>query len=53
MSCKSKRKSWQEKLEDSKGLPKVETINQIREILARKHNATICCPITNLTIHQL
>ena len=82
MNSKSKRKSWQEKLEDSKGLPKVETItdkqskrwgtgtivipapkevdeimkkvpegklitiNQIREILSRKHIATICCPIT-------
>ncbi len=82
MSSKSKRKSWQEKLADSKGLPKVEkitdkqrkrwgtgtivipapkeidetmkrvpkgkliTINQIREILARKHGATICCPMT-------
>ena len=80
-----KRKSWQEKLMDSKDLPRVErispkmagrwgtkagdtvvipapievdeimkkvpygrliTINQIREILAKKHNATICCPIT-------
>jgi len=76
------RKSWQEKLADSKGLPKVEkitekmskrwgtgtvvipapkevdeimkkvpkgkltTINQIREALARKHGATIGCPIT-------
>ncbi|OIN97289.1 hypothetical protein AUJ66_03840 [Candidatus Desantisbacteria bacterium CG1_02_38_46] len=79
------KKSWQEKLEDSKGLPKVEkitkkmsgrwgtkegntvvipaptevdeimkkvpkgkiiTINRIREVLARKHNATIGCPIT-------
>ncbi|KAA0002421.1 MAG: MGMT family protein [Thermoplasmata archaeon] len=76
------KKSWQEKLEDNKGLPKVEkisgkmskkwgtgtvvipapkevdeimkkvpegkliTINQIREILARKHSATIACPIT-------
>lgn len=83
MSKKSKpRKSWQEKLEDSKGLPKVEkitgkmskrwgtgtvvipapkevdeimkkvpkgkliTINQIRTVLARKHGATIGCPIT-------
>lgn len=83
MSSKSKpHKSWQEKLADSKGLPKVEkitakmskrwgrgtvvipapkevdeimkkipkgkltTINQIREILAKKHNATIGCPIT-------
>jgi alkylated DNA nucleotide flippase Atl1 len=25
---------------------KVITINQIREILARKHGTTICCPIT-------
>ncbi|MCP8317461.1 MAG: MGMT family protein [archaeon] len=83
MSKKSKkRKSWQEKLEDSKGLPVVEkitdkmskrwgtgtvvipapkevdesmkkvpkgkliTINEIREILAKKHGATIGCPIT-------
>jgi alkylated DNA nucleotide flippase Atl1 len=77
-----KRKSWSEKLEDSKGLPKVEkitdkmskrwgtgtvvipapmevdevmrrvpegkliTINEIRALLARKHGATIGCPIT-------
>lgn len=76
------KKSWQEKLADDKGLPKVEkitdkmskrwgrgtvvipaprevdqimkkvpkgkltTINQIREVLARKHGATIGCPIT-------
>jgi alkylated DNA nucleotide flippase Atl1 len=76
------RKSWQEKLADDKGLPKVEkitdkmskkwgegtfvipaprevdeimrkvpkgkliTINQIRQILAKKHKATIACPIT-------
>ncbi len=76
------KKSWQEKLVDDKGLPKVEkitakmskrwgtgtvvipaprevdeimkkvpkgkltTINQIREALARKHGATIGCPIT-------
>ncbi len=83
MSSKSKtRKSWQEKLADNKGLPKVEkitgkmskrwgtgtvvipapievdeimkkvpkgkltTINQIRNKLAVKHNATIGCPIT-------
>jgi len=82
MNSKPKRKSWQQKLADSKGLPKVITItdkqskrwgtgamvipapkdvdkimkevpkgklitiNQIREILARKHGATICCPIT-------
>ena len=77
-----KRKTWQEKLADSKDLPKVVeitgkmskrwgtgmvcipaprevdeimgkvpkgkliTINQIREIVARKHGATIGCPIT-------
>jgi len=77
-----KRKSWTEKLKDSKGLPKVEkitdkmskrwgtgtvaipaplevdelmrkvpkgkliTINEIRAALARKHGATIGCPIT-------
>jgi alkylated DNA nucleotide flippase Atl1 len=77
-----KRKSWQEKLADSKDLPKVVeikekmrkrwgtgtcvipapmevaeimgkipkgkliTINEIREFLARKHGATIGCPIT-------
>jgi alkylated DNA nucleotide flippase Atl1 len=77
-----KKTSWQEKLADSKDLPKVEkvdekkskrwgtgtyvipapievdeimrnvpkgkliTINEIRQILARKHNATIGCPIT-------
>ena len=77
-----KRKSWREKLADSKDLPKVEmisekmskrwgmgtvvipapvevdeimrnvpegkliTINQIREILAKKHGATIGCPLT-------
>lgn len=76
------RKSWQEKLADSKDLPKVEeitdgmskrwgtgtvaipapkevdeimknvpkgkliTINRIRERLAKKHGATIGCPIT-------
>jgi len=76
------RKSWQEKLADSKGLPKVEkitpkmskkwgtgtvvipapkevneimkkvpqgkliTINQIRAILAKKHGASIGCPMT-------
>jgi len=76
------RKSWQEKLADSKGLPQVVeitgkmsrrwgsgtvvipapkevdeimrqvprgkliTINQIRQVLARKHGATIGCPIT-------
>jgi len=78
----SKRKSWSEKLKDSKGLPKVEkitgkmskrwgtgtvvipapmevnemmrrvpegkliTINEIRAALAKKHKATIGCPIT-------
>jgi alkylated DNA nucleotide flippase Atl1 len=78
----SVRKSWAEKLADSKGLPKVEeitekmskrwgtgtvvipapmevdelmrrvpegkvvTINEIRAALARKHKATIGCPIT-------
>jgi len=78
----SKRKSWSEKLHDSKGLPKVEkitdkmskrwgtgtvaipapievdemmrrvpegklvTINEIRAALAKKHKATIGCPIT-------
>jgi alkylated DNA nucleotide flippase Atl1 len=77
-----KKKSWSEKLEDSKGLPRVEkitakmskkwgtgtvvipapmevdeimrkvptgkvtTINEIREALARKHSASIGCPIT-------
>jgi len=77
-----RRKSWTEKLKDSKGLPKVEkitdkmskrwgtgtvaipapievdelmrkvpkgkliTINEIRAALARKHEATIGCPIT-------
>lgn len=83
MSSKPKlRKSWREKLADSKELPKVEeiagkmstrwgtgtvvipapkdvdeimkrvpkgkltTINQIREVLARKYGATIGCPIT-------
>jgi alkylated DNA nucleotide flippase Atl1 len=76
------KKSWQEKLADSKDLPKVEkiaphmnqrwgqgtvlvpapkevdavmkrvprgkliTINEIRQILAKKHQATIGCPIT-------
>ena len=75
-------KSWQEKLADSKGLPKVVeindrmskrwgvgtvcipapievdeimkkvprgkliTVNQIRETVARKHGATIGCPLT-------
>ena len=77
-----KKKSWSEKLADSKGLPVVEeitdkmskrwgtgtvaipapmevdeimrgvpegkliTINEIRAVLARKHGATIGCPIT-------
>ncbi len=76
------RKSWQEKLADSKNLPRVVeitdkmskrwgtgtvvipapievdeimkkvpkgkliTVNQIREIVARKHGATIGCPLT-------
>jgi hypothetical protein len=78
----AKRKTWREKLRDSKGLPKVQpieshqigkwgdgtlvipapleldevmrqvplgkliTINGIRERLARKHGATVACPIT-------
>jgi hypothetical protein len=78
----TKKKSWVEKLADSKGLPKVEkitgkmskrwgtgtvvipapmevnemmrrvsdgkltTINEIRVTLAKKHKATIGCPIT-------
>ena len=78
-----KRKTWQEKLADSKDLPKVVeitdkmstrwgtgtvvipapvevdevmkkvpkgkliTVNRIREIVARKHGATIGCPITS------
>jgi len=83
MSSKSRpRKSWQEKLADSKDLPKVVkindkmskrwgtgtcaipapmevaeimgkvprgkliTINEIREFLAKRHGATIGCPIT-------
>ncbi len=77
-----KRKSWSEKLKDSKDLPRVEritekmskrwgegtvvipapmevnemmrrvpegkliTINEIRKALAKKHNATIGCPMT-------
>jgi len=77
-----KRKSWREKLTDSKGLPRVEmirermstrwgtgtvvipepvevneimkrvqkgkliTVNEIRNILAKNHGATIGCPIT-------
>jgi len=78
----AKKKTWSEKLRDSKGLPQVEritdkmskrwgtgtvvipapmevdelmrrvpkgrltTINQIRAALAKKHGATIGCPIT-------
>jgi len=78
----SSRKTWKEKLNDSKDLPKVEpipekmqktygkgtiaipapievdeimrkvpkgkliTINEIREKIAKKHNATIGCPMT-------
>ena len=78
-----KRKSWTEKLRDSKDLPRVEkitdkmsrrwgtgtivipapievdemmrrvpegkltTINEIRVTLAKKHGATICCPLTS------
>ena len=78
----TKKKSWVEKLHDSKDFPRVEkitekmrkrwgtgtvvipaplevdalmrkvppgklvTINQIREVLAKKHQATISCPIT-------
>ena len=77
-----KRKSWREKLADSKGLPRVEpipegmsprwgtgtlvipapmevdeimkrvpkgrliTVNEIRSALAKKHGATMGCPIT-------
>jgi len=77
-----RRKSWVEKLLDSRDLPRVEkitgkmrkrwgdgtvvipaplevdalirkvpkgklvTINEIRRALARKHNATVCCPMT-------
>jgi CO dehydrogenase/acetyl-CoA synthase alpha subunit len=80
--CVKARKSWQEKLADSKDLPKVVeinermskrwgmgtcvipaplevdeimrkvpkgkliTINEIREILAKKHRASIGCPVT-------
>lgn len=76
------KKTWREKLEDSKGLPRVEpipekmskrwgcgtiaipsplevdeimkrvprgkliTINEIRQMLAKKHGATIGCPMT-------
>jgi hypothetical protein len=79
---KARRRTWQEKLADSKGFPKVAkiegamskrwgtgtfvipaplevdglmkrvrkgrltTIDQLRSSLARKHNATIACPIT-------
>src|ERR1700722_8613220 len=83
MSAKSyQRKTWREKLADSKGLPKVApitgkmtrkwgegtmvipapmevdalmrqvpkgkltTINELRAALARKHSASIACPIT-------
>ena len=82
MKTMAKKKSWCEKLNDSKGLPKVEeitgkmskrwgtgtvvipaplevdeimrkvpegkltTINEIRSALARKHKASIGCPIT-------
>jgi len=78
----SKRKSWQEKLADDKGFPKVckidatkskrwgtgtfvipapmevselmrrvakgkvTTIDELRKVLARRHGATIACPIT-------
>ncbi len=78
----AKKTSWREKLEDSKGLPRVEkidakkskrwgagtfvipapmevdeimkkvpkgkliTINEIRQIVAKRHGATIGCPIT-------
>jgi alkylated DNA nucleotide flippase Atl1 len=77
-----KKKSWREKLEDGKGLPRVEkmpekmvsrwgagtivipapvevdelmrqvpegrvtTINHVREALAKRHRATIACPMT-------
>jgi len=77
-----KRKTWSEKLRDSKGLPRVEkitdkmskrwgegtvvipapmevdemmrkvpegkviTVNEIRDALAKKHGATIGCPLT-------
>jgi hypothetical protein len=77
-----RKRSWREKLADSKGLPKVETItgkmtkrwgtgtvvipapsevdalmrkvpkgklttiNELRELLARQHKASIACPIT-------
>lgn len=80
--CAKKPKSWQEKLADSKDLPKVVeinermskrwgtgtcvipapievdeimrkvpkgkliTINEIREVLAKKHRASIGCPMT-------
>jgi alkylated DNA nucleotide flippase Atl1 len=80
--CKKKSKSWQEKLADSKDLPKVVeinekmskrwgmgtcvipapkevdeimrkvpkgkliTINEVREKLAKKHRASIGCPMT-------
>jgi hypothetical protein len=80
--ARKKKKSWREKLADSRDLPKVEkitagksqrwgtgtvvvpapvevdglmrqvpkgkltTINEIRAVLATRHGATICCPIT-------
>lgn len=76
------RKSWQDKLREPKGLPKIvklkdkarekwgaasmvvpspqeveflmrqvpagklTTVNQIREVIARRHRAPICCPVT-------
>jgi alkylated DNA nucleotide flippase Atl1 len=79
----TKKRSWLEKLQDSKDLPRVEritekmskkwgigtvvipaplevdelmkkvaegkvtTINEIRAALAKKHGATICCPMTS------
>ena len=82
MSTRQKKKSWQEKLADSKDLPRIEkidqekskrwgtgtfvipapievdaimakipkrkliTINEIRQILAKRHKATIGYPIT-------
>jgi alkylated DNA nucleotide flippase Atl1 len=83
VSNMSKKKTWREKLADSKDLPKIEevtetmrrkwgtgkfvipaplevdeimkkvpsgkltTINQIRNILAKKHNVNFACPITS------
>jgi len=66
MEISKEKKSWQEKLRDSKDLPKVEKITEkmskrwgegtvvipapveVNEIsmLAKKHGATIGCPIT-------